>query len=87
MLLCITHAPRLRRTGPGSSPAQWNLLDNVKLHYEQVALEAAGLPNRADEDDEGPPHEPLDSGRAPEDDPWEAFVEGETGVGREDGEL
>jgi hypothetical protein len=41
-LLCVAATPALRRTGAGSAPAVWNLLDNARLNYEREALQRAG---------------------------------------------
>ena len=37
-----SQVPRLRKTGAGSSPAMWNLLDNAKFNYERETLAAQG---------------------------------------------
>ena len=41
-LLCVSATPSLRRTGIGSSPAIWHLLDNAKANYERAALQRIG---------------------------------------------
>jgi hypothetical protein len=48
-LLCVATTPALRRTGAGSAPAVWNLLDNARLNFERSALQRVG-----DEREEAP---------------------------------
>ena len=49
-LLCLAATPALRRTGIGSSPALWHLLDNAKLNYERAALQRIGFARDAADD-------------------------------------
>lgn len=50
-LLCLAATPALRYTGAGSSPAVWNLLDNVRLRFEEAALSRASGGNGNANDD------------------------------------
>ena len=42
LLLQVQHTPTLRKTGIGSSPSMWNLLDNVKFNLEPDVNEKEG---------------------------------------------
>lgn len=69
-LLCLAATPALRRTGIGSSPALWHLLDNAKLSYERAALQRIGYARQeADEEADAAPESHQDE--AP--DPWGQF--------------
>ena len=60
----------LRRTGVGSAPATWHLLDNAKLSYERAALQRIGYTR--DDQDEAPGN--VAAGAADEaPDAWEQF--------------
>ena len=73
-LLCLAATPALRRTGIGSSPALWHLLDNAKLNYERAALQRIGIAREAAED-KGAASSGAAAKSANEapDDPWEQF--------------
>ncbi len=51
-LLCLAATPALRRTGVGSAPAVWNLLDNARFNYERDALRATRLAAAAEQTQE-----------------------------------
>ena len=73
-LLCLAATPMLRRTGIGSSPALWHLLDNAKLNYERAALQRIGLAREAAADaGAASPGAAAEGANEAPDDPWEQF--------------
>jgi hypothetical protein len=71
-LLCLAATPALRRTGIGSSPALWHLLDNAKLSYERAALQRIGY-TRQEVDEEADAVAAAESHQDEAPDPWEQF--------------
>ena len=73
-LLCLAATPMLRRTGIGSSPALWHLLDNAKLNYERAALQRIGLAREAAADaGAASPGAAAEGANEAPDDPGEQF--------------
>ena len=74
-LLCVAATPALRRTGIGSSPALWHMLDNAKLNYERAALQRIGLAREEAAEDAGAasPESAAETSHDAPDDPWELF--------------
>ncbi len=74
-LLCVAATPALRRTGVGSAPGLWNLLDNARLQYDAAALQrvhrSAGSA-AAEEEAEGDANA-ASADTAPDVDVWAAF--------------
>lgn len=72
-LLCLAATPALRRTGIGSSPALWHLLDNAKLSYERAALQRAGYVAQAAAEPDAPPGGAAAEAAEGAEDVWEQF--------------
>jgi hypothetical protein len=67
--------PALRRTGVGSAPALWNLLDNAKRNYELAMLGQAALEDHSLDEEEpaAATHAGSEARHEPPPDAWERF--------------